>query len=115
MSEHVPTAHTLYASYSSVVSSGEASVKDLTTMVNSIKDSDRCNCLACKIVTTMCVTCNSEDEYILTMCKDMTEADAWVYGWSWVGGYLCPFGSDRRSEIVAAGVKVTHTPEIEPN
>jgi len=94
-------AHTLYASYASAVASNEASVKDLTMMVNSIKESARCNCLACKIVTMMCVTCNSEDDYILSMSKEMTEEDAWKMQEP-VGEYLCPFGSDRRWEIDAA-------------
>ena len=96
-------AHTLYASYASVVASNEAPVKDLTTMVRSIKDSARCNCLACKVVTMMCVTCNSEEAYIQSMSKEMTEKDAWkMQEPVVVGEYLCPFGSDRRWEIEAA-------------
>ena len=70
-------AHTLFASYASVVATNEASVKDFKEMVKSINESAMCNCLACKVVTTMCVTCNMDDEYITTMSKEMTESDAW--------------------------------------
>jgi hypothetical protein len=102
-------AHTLYASYASVVSSGEASVKDLTTMVKSIKESARCDCLACKVITTMCVTCNSADEYIRSMSKEMTEADAWGMQTAVVmGEYLCPYGADRKWEIAAAEAQATN-------
>ena len=96
-------AHTLYASYASVVSTGEATVNDFRKLVESIKDSARCNCLPCKVVTTMCVTCNSDDGYIQSMSKEMTEAAAWgMQAPVVMGEYLCPYGADRRWEIAAA-------------
>ena len=102
-------AHTLYASYASIVASGEASVKDLTAMAKSIKDSARCDCLACKVITTMCVTCNSDDEYILSMSKEMTEADAWgMQAPVVMGEYLCPYGADRKWETAVAAEQSTN-------
>jgi hypothetical protein len=110
-------AHTLYASYSYSVSNGDASVQDLKTLVGGIKDSAKCNCLACKVVTTMCETCNKEDEYILAMSKEMTEADAWGVQVSAnaVPVSLCPFGSDRRWEIEAASQHNEETESSEAN
>ena len=110
-------AHTLYASYASVVSTGDATVNDFRTLVESIKDSARCNCLPCKVVTTMCVTCNSDDEYILSMSKEMTDVDAWGMQTPVVmADHLCPFGADRRWEIDAAAEQnAAPEPPPQPN
>ena len=98
---HMSAAHTLYASYALSVSNGNASPQDLKSLVKSIKDSAKCNCLPCKIITTMCEVCNSEDEYIKSMSMEMIEANAWKLPVV-KGEYLCPFGADRTWEIEAA-------------
>ena len=94
-------AHTLYASYAFSVSNGNASPQEMKSLVNSIKDSAKCNCLPCKIITTMCGVCNSEDEYIKSMSKEMIESNAWKLPVV-KGEYLCPYGADRTWEIEAA-------------
>ena len=110
-------AHTLYASYASALSTGDATVKDLKTLVESIKESSKCNCLPCKVITMMCDTCNSEDDYILSMSKEMTEVDAWEMQTPVaIPDNLCPFGSDRRWEIAAAAEQNNViSNETEPN
>ena len=89
-------AHTLYASYASVVANEEATTDDMRTMVTSIKENSRCECLPCKVVTTMYVTSDIPDEYLISMCKEMSNADAWNMR---PAMSRCPFGADRRWEI----------------
>ena len=100
-------AHTLYAAYASFVASNDAPVKDLKAMVRGIKGSSRCDCLACEIVTSLCLTCAVSDKHIMDMSKQMTDGNAWKMqdpsGMWWSSAdHLCPFGADRRWEVEAA-------------
>ena len=71
------SAHAQYASYAYAVAEGTASPNDIRTMVSYIKEESQCNCLPCKVVTTMCITCNSPDDYIINMTKEMSEGHVW--------------------------------------
>ena len=74
---NMSAAHILYSSYASCVSSGDASPHDFKSLVDSIKDPARCICLPCKVITMMCSVCDSDDEYIKSMCEEMIATDAW--------------------------------------
>ena len=109
-------AHTLYASYASSVSNGDALPQDLRVIVNSIKDSEKCKCISCNIITSLCTVHTTTDKFIKIKSKQMTDDNAWGMEQQVVmGEYLCPFGADRRWEIEAAAAAQERTNRLESN